>query len=450
MLLLAIDWSAMFANIGQFILAFSILVVLHEMGHFLPAKWFGCRVEKFYLFFNPWFSLWKKQVGETEYGLGWVPLGGYVKISGMIDESMDKEQLNQPPQPWEFRSKPAWQRLIIMLGGVIVNFILALILFAIILFVWGEERLPVQNLKYGLATDSLAHTIGLQDGDVITKINDKQLVFMNTLPKDLMLSESGTITVNRSGRDTTIRLPEGFIRTLTKNQLQGFIAPRIPVIVDSVSTKVEYTSGKLEKGDQLVAINNEPFLFYHEYERVKEKYKNKVVDLAVLRGGADTANIKVKIGEDGKIGFFPVGPAKLLGTEKVSYSFAQSIPAGINYGVDRLKDYITGIRLLFTSKEHKVSDNLGSVISIGKTFGGSWDWQRFWTMTALFSIILAFMNILPIPALDGGHALFTLYEMITGHKPSDKFIEYAQMVGMILLLGLMLYAFGLDIWRLFK
>jgi regulator of sigma E protease len=232
--------------------------------------------------------------------------------------------------------------------------------------------------------------------------------------------------------------------------LQGFIAPRIPVIVDSVSTKVEYTSGKLEKGDQLVAINNEPFLFYHEYERVKEKYKNKVVDLAVLRGGADTANIKVKIGEDGKIGFFPVGPAKLLGTEKVSYSFAQSIPAGINYGVDRLKDYITGIRLLFTSKEHKVSDNLGSVISIGKTFGGSWDWQRFWTMTALFSIILAFMNILPIPALDGGHALFTLYEMITGHKPSDKFIEYAQMVGMILLLGLMLYAFGLDIWRLFK
>jgi regulator of sigma E protease len=420
------------------------------MGHFLPAKWFGCRVEKFYLFFNPWFSLWKKQVGETEYGLGWVPLGGYVKISGMIDESMDKEQLNQPPQPWEFRSKPAWQRLIIMLGGVIVNFILALILFAIILFVWGEERLPVQNLKYGLATDSLAHTIGLQDGDVITKINDKQLVFMNTLPKDLMLNESGTITVNRSGRDTTIRLPEGFIRTLTKNQLQGFIAPRIPVIVDSVSTKVEYTSGKLEKGDQLVAINNEPFLFYHEYERVKEKYKNKVVDLAVLRGGADTANIKVKIGEDGKIGFFPVGPAKLLGTEKVSYSFAQSIPAGINYGVDRLKDYITGIRLLFTSKEHKVSDNLGSVISIGKTFGGSWDWQRFWTMTALFSIILAFMNILPIPALDGGHALFTLYEMITGHKPSDKFIEYAQMVGMILLLGLMLYAFGLDIWRLFK
>lgn len=450
MLLLAIDWSALFANIGQFILAFSILVVLHEMGHFLPAKWFGCRVEKFYLFFNPWFSLWKKQVGETEYGLGWVPLGGYVKISGMIDESMDKEQLKQPAQPWEFRSKPAWQRLIIMLGGVIVNFILALVLFAMILFVWGEERLPMQNLKYGLATDSLATSIGLKDGDVITAINNKPIVYMNTLPKDLMMSEGGSLTVKRGTRDTVIKLPEGFIASLGKNQFQNFVAPRIPVIVDSVSTKVQYTSGQLRKGDQLVAINNEPFLYYHEYERIKDKYKNKVVNLKVLRGGADTAQIGVKINEDGKIGFFPVAPARILGTQKVDYSFAQAIPAGINYGVDRLSDYVTGIRLLFTSKEHKVSDNLGSVISIGKTFGGSWDWQRFWTMTALFSIILAFMNILPIPALDGGHALFTLYEMITGHKPSDKFIEYAQMVGMILLLGLMLYAFGLDIWRLFK
>lgn len=440
----------MFANIGQFILAFSILVVLHEMGHFLPAKWFGCRVEKFYLFFNPWFSLWKKQVGETEYGLGWVPLGGYVKISGMIDESMDKEQMKQPAQPWEFRAKPAWQRLIIMLGGVIVNFILALVLFAMILFVWGEERLPVQNLKYGLATDSMAHSIGLQDGDLITAVNNRPIQYMNTLPKELMLSEGGTITVKRGNRDSVIHIPKGFISSLGRNQFQGFVAPRIPVIVDSVSTKVQYTSGQLQKGDQLVAINNEPFLYYHEYERVKEKYKNKVVNLQVLRGGADTAQIGVKINEDGKIGFFPVSPITLLGTEKVDYSFAQAIPAGINYGVDRLSDYITGIRLLFTSKEHKVSDNLGSVISIGKTFGGSWDWQRFWTMTALFSIILAFMNILPIPALDGGHALFTIYEMITGHKPSDKFIEYAQMVGMILLLGLMLYAFGLDIWRLFK
>ena len=449
MFLLAIDWSALFANIGQFILAFSILVVLHELGHFLPAKWFGCRVDKFYLFFNPWFSLWKKKIGETEYGLGWVPLGGYVKIAGMIDESMDKEQMKLPPQSFEFRSKPAWQRLIIMLGGVTVNFILALILFAVILFVWGEERLPSKNLKYGISTDSLATSVGLHDGDMITSINNKPFVYFNDLPKELMLTNKITLGVQRNGRDTSILMPEGFIRRLTKNQLRGFVAPRIPAVVDSVSTKIAYKEGALQKGDQLVGINNEYFQFHHEFERVKKKFKGEVVDLKVLRG-ADTATVSVKLNDDGSVGFFPKGTYSLLGSEKKHYSFFEAIPAGINYGVDRLGEYITGIRLLFTSKEHKVNDNLGSLISIGKTFGGSWDWYRFWTMTALFSIILAFMNILPIPALDGGHALFTIYEMITGRKPSDKFMEYAQMVGMVLLLGLMLYAMGLDIWRLFK
>ena len=449
MFLLAIDWSGIFANIGQFILSFSILVVLHEMGHFLPAKWFGCRVDKFYLFFNPWFSLWKKQVGETEYGVGWVPLGGYVKIAGMIDESMDKEQMQLPPQPYEFRSKPAWQRLIIMLGGVVVNFVLALIIFAMILFKWGEERLPVSSLKYGLAADSLARAVGLKDGDLITAVNNKPLVYMNNLPKDMMLNEQPVLTVDRGGVDTVIKLPQGFISTLTKNQLRGFVSARTPVIIDSLSSKIEFKNGRFQKGDQLVGINDEPFLYFNEFEKLKPKYKGQTVQIKALRNG-DTATVDVKVQEDGSIGFFPVTPDKIFTTEKIEYSFGESIPAGINYGVDRLQDYMTGIRLLFTSKEHKVSDNLGSVISIGKTFGGTWDWQRFWTMTALFSIILAFMNILPIPALDGGHALFTLYEMITGRKPSDKFIEYAQMAGMVLLLGLMLYAFGLDIWRLFK
>jgi regulator of sigma E protease len=449
MFLLAIDWSAFFANVGQFILAFSILVVLHEMGHFLPAKWFGCRVDKFYLFFNPWFSLWKKKVGETEYGLGWIPLGGYVKIAGMIDESMDKEQMKLPAEPYEFRSKPAWQRLIIMLGGVTVNFILALFLFAMILFTWGEERLPVKNLRYGFSTDSLATSVGLKDGDKITAINNKPFLYYNDLPKDLMLTDKITLKVNRDGMDTTIVMPEGFIRKLTKNQLRGFVAPRFPVIVDSVLPKIEYTSGQLLKGDQIVGLNDVPAVYHHEFERAKEANKNKAVTLKVLRNG-DTASVGVKLKDDGSVGFAFENPAKMFGTEKIEYTFFESIPAGISYGVERLGEYMTGIRLLFTSKEHKVSDNLGSVISIGKTFGGTWDWQRFWTMTALFSIILAFMNILPIPALDGGHALFTIYEMITGRKPSDKFMEYAQMVGMVLLLGLMLYAFGLDIWRLFK
>ncbi|OLY92267.1 site-2 protease. Metallo peptidase. MEROPS family M50B [Cnuella takakiae] len=449
MVLLAVNWSAFFANVGQFILSFSILVVLHELGHFLPAKWFGCRVEKFYLFFNPWFSLWKKKVGETEYGLGWVPLGGYVKISGMIDESMDKEQLNRPAESWEFRSKPAWQRLIIMLGGVTVNFILALVLFAMILFVWGEERLPMQSLKYGIATDSLATAVGLRDGDQIKALNGKPVQYYGDFMKDLAYSEAVQLTVNRNGADTTVHFPEGTVRQLTKNQLRGFVTPRIPIIVDSVSSEIKTNSGELKKGDRIVALNGQPTGYFDDFNETKLQYKGKPITLSVLRG-TDTARVGVTVKEDGSIGFFPVGPAKLFATEKKDYSFVEAIPAGANYGVERLGEYVNGIRLLFTSKEHKVSDNLGSVISIGKTFGGAWDWQRFWTMTALFSIILAFMNILPIPALDGGHALFTLAEMITGRKPSDKFMEYAQMAGMVLLLGLMLYAFGLDIWRLIR
>ena len=449
MFLLAIDWSGIFANIGQFILAFSILVVLHELGHFLPAKWFGCRVDKFYLFFNPWFSLWKKKVGETEYGLGWVPLGGYVKIAGMIDESMDKEQLNQPAQPFEFRSKPAWQRLIIMLGGVTVNFILALVLFAMILFVWGEEKLPIRNLKYGLMADSLATTVGLKDGDLITGVNNKALTYYNDLTKELMFSKGGTLQVRRNTTDTSIKLPAGFISTLTQNQLRGFVYPRYPAIIEE-DKEVTYISGKMQPGDVIVGVNNQRFEYVDEYIDAKKELKNQPITLTLLRNNSDTVQVIVKAKENTSTGIVLKDGLDQLGIEKINYSFAQSIPAGINFGVDKLKDYIRGIGLLFTSKEHKVKDNLGSVLSIGKTFGGSWDWQRFWTMTALFSIILAFMNILPIPALDGGHALFTIYEMITGRKPSDKFMEYAQMVGMVLLLSLMLYAFGLDIWRLFK
>jgi regulator of sigma E protease len=449
MALLAINWSAFFANVGQFILAFSILVILHELGHFLPAKWFGCRVEKFYLFFNPWFSLWKKKIGETEYGLGWVPLGGYVKISGMIDESMDKEQMKLPPQPWEFRSKPAWQRLIIMLGGVTVNFILALVLFAMILFVWGEERLPVKNLRYGLDADSLAKTIGLQDGDIITAVNGKPLTYYNELTKEMMLNERVLLTVNRNGRDTMIQIPEGFLSKLTKNQLQGFVYPRYPAIIEG-DEKVKYVSGKIQPGDQVVGVNDQRFSFLSDYIESKKSFKDTTIQLFLLRGQRDTVTAVVRTDERTATGLETRGPGEILGTEKIDYSFGESIPAGANYGIDRLKDYMAGVRLLFTSKEHKVNDNLGGIISIGKTFGGSWDWQRFWMMTALFSIILAFMNILPIPALDGGHALFTIAEIITGRKPGDKFMEYAQMVGMVLLLGLMLYAFGLDIWRLFK
>ncbi|MFI5133996.1 MAG: RIP metalloprotease RseP [Chitinophagales bacterium] len=449
MVLLAFNWSSFFANLGQFILAFSILVILHEMGHFLTAKWFGCRVEKFYLFFNPWFSLWKKKKGDTEYGLGWVPLGGYVKISGMVDESMDKEQMKLPAQPYEFRAKPAWQRLIIMLAGVVINFILALVIFAMLLFVWGEEKLPVANMKYGLSADSLALSAGLKDGDLIKAVNGKPLIYYNNLNKDIMLSDKVSLQVVRERRDTTIIMPEGFIRKLTKNQLQGFVSPRVPVIVED-DKDVIYVEGKMLKGDQVIGVNAKYFNFFDEYIKAKNGLKDTVISISLLRNNKDTINVKVRTNENSATRLAAKDPFEILGTDKIKYSFFESIPAGAKYGVSRLGDYIRGIRLLFTSKEHRVQDNLGSVVSIGKMFGGSWDWQRFWTMTALFSIILAFMNILPIPALDGGHALFTIFEMITGRKPSDKFMEYAQMFGMILLLGLMAYALGLDIFRMFR
>jgi regulator of sigma E protease len=269
------------------------------------------------------------------------------------------------------------------------------------------------------------------------------------LTKGIVLSERATLSINRGGRDTMVTLPQGFLSNLTKSQLSGFIYPRTPVIIDG-DADVKYVSGKMQAGDQLIGVNDKRFQYFDEYIEAKKDLRNQEITLVLLRNGRDTVKAVVKTDANTRTGLEQRDFYEVLGSEKKEYSFLESIPAGANYGVDRLKDYVTGVRLLFTSKEHKVSDNLGSVISIGKTFGGTWDWKRFWMMTALFSIILAFMNILPIPALDGGHALFTIYEIITGRKPGDKFIEYAQMAGMALLLGLMLYAFGLDIWRLFR
>lgn len=448
-MLLAIDWNSVLVKTGQFILSFSILVVLHELGHFLPARWFKTKVEKFYLFFNPWFSLWKKKIGETEYGLGWVPFGGYVKIAGMVDESMDKEQMKQPPQPWEFRSKPAWQRLIIMVGGVIVNIILALVLFIMITYVWGEEYIPAKNVKYGVHADSLARKIGIQNGDRIVGLDGKPVENFNTIPVDLVLNEVKTIQIDRNGQAINITIPNNFVKELNRNKLNGFVDYRLPIIVDSVSNKAKFTLDRLQKGDRIIGFNKKPIVFYHEFDSLKKDFKNEEVLLTVQRGETDAYLVEVKAKLDnGSVGFFPVAPAKLFGTNVKKYTLAQSIPVGIDRCFETLGRYITGIKQIFTGKV-AAKDSLGSVISIGNTFPGVWDWQRFWTLTAIFSIILAFMNILPIPALDGGHALFTLVEMITGKKPGDKFMEYAQMVGMALLLGLMAYALGLDFWRLF-
>ncbi len=447
--LLAISLSIVGVKIAQFILSFSILVVLHELGHYLPAKLFKCRVEKFYLFFNPWFSLWKKQKGETEYGIGWIPFGGYVKISGMIDESMDKAQLNTPAQPWEFRSKPAWQRLIIMVGGVVVNILLAIVIFIGITWVWGKQELPIKNLKYGVYADSLAKSIGIQDGDNVVGIDGKAIVNFGTLESDVVLSEAKQLNVLRNGQEIALQIPDGFAKHIVKQKkFSGMLMPRYPVIVDSVSSSAVVKDGQLLKGDTLIALNNHTFKYYQEFDAIKKSLSDSLVVITLLRG-ADTIHLKALVNSKGALGFFQVSPFDILGTVTLNYSLIQSIPIGMADCWNTLDKYISGIKQIFTGKVN-ASDSLGSVISIGNTFPGVWDWERFWTLTGIFSIVLAFMNILPIPALDGGHALFTLYEMITKRKPSDKFMEYAQMAGMVLLLGLMAYALGLDFWRLFK
>jgi regulator of sigma E protease len=448
--ILAIDWHVFGVKAGQFILSFSILVVLHELGHFLPAKWFGCRVEKFYLFFNPGFSLFKKKIGETEYGLGWVPFGGYVKISGMVDESMDKEQMKLPPQPWEFRSKPAWQRLIIMLGGVTVNVVLALIIFVGITWVWGEEFLPPQNARYGLATDSLGKSMGIVDGDIVTKVDGVPVRDESRVPFEIMSREPQKITVLRNGSEQELAVPKGMVSSLNQSRGGGFVSLRFPGIINAFASSSNAEKAGLQKGDRLVAIDSVATPFYQDFQREVRKRKGRTAAVRVARG-SDTMSITVPVSEEGVIGIAAQVNMDSLGmhTELKKYSFGEAIPAGMRRCWTTLSNYMTGLKQLFTGKA-KAKDSLGSVISIGSVFPGQWDWESFWTLTGIFSIILAFMNVLPIPALDGGHALFTLYEMITGRKPGDKFMEYAQMVGMVLLLGLMAYALGLDIWRLFK
>lgn len=455
MLLLAIEWASVGTKVLQFILSFSILVVLHELGHFLPARWFKCRVEKFYLFFNPWFSLFKKKIGDTEYGLGWIPFGGYVKISGMIDESMDKEQMQQAPQPWEFRSKPAWQRLIIMLGGVTVNVLLAFAIFIMIMWVWGDRYVPVANLKYGLYADTLGRKIGMQDGDNIIAVAGKPIERHGSAGSEIIMNEAKTITVLRDGRPVELNVPPGVIGQLNKNRLQGLALVRYPEVVDSVLPWAKVLQGNVRKGDTLINLDGHPVQYFSDiikdstFAHIAEK---KIVSLTYLRNGHDTVHVLAERNpnKDGQLGIHYRTMDDILGSKHIPYTFAQAVPAGIHKSIETLSNYIRNLKLLFTSKEVKAQDSLGSVISIASIFPSVWDWESFWMLTGIFSILLAFMNVLPIPALDGGHALFTLVEMISGRKPSDKFIEYAQMVGMVLLFSLMAYALGLDIFHAFK
>ncbi|MEN9381139.1 MAG: hypothetical protein RI940_20 [Bacteroidota bacterium] len=447
---LAIDFASIGIKTGQFILSFSILVVLHELGHFIPARLFKARVEKFYLFFNPGFSLWKKKIGETEYGIGWIPFGGYVKISGMIDESLDKEQLNKAPESWELRSKPAYQRLIVMLGGVIVNVILAIVIFIGISWYWGEEYLPAKNVVYGVHASDLAKSIGVKDGDIIVGLDNKELKNFEQLESKLVLENPKTLEVKRGDSLVSLTVPNTLSSSLAKiKKAIPFATPRFPVIVDSIGKSAVTMDGtQFEKGDTLLMINNQSVQYRYEFETLKKKLADSIVVISALRG-SDTVKIKALISSTGQIGVFLKLPYDIFTTVHTSYNFIEAIPVGTQRCFSTLDNYVQGIKQIFTGKVN-ANESLGSLISIGNTFPSEWDWYKFWTLTAVFSIILAFMNVLPIPALDGGHALFILFEMITGRKPGDKFMEYAQIVGMVIMFGLMFYALGLDVWRLFK
>lgn len=448
MVLLAIDWAGAGVQAAQFVVSFSIIVILHEMGHFVPAKWFKCRVEKFYLFFNPWFSLWKKKIGETEWGLGWIPFGGYVKISGMIDESMDKEAMKQPPKPYEFRAKPAWQRLIIMVGGVVVNLILGFLIYALMMWYWGDEYLPTNNLKYGIATDSLARSIGLRDGDQIKSLDGEYVERFYTIPLRVILNDPKTMQVERDGQTVNINIPKDFGSKLIKHRAIGFVSPRVPFQAKNVTdTSVSYKAG-LRRGDKVIAVNNTPVPFFDDFREQILANKSKEVSMQVLRG-ADTVQMRLVVPKSGRIGVENIDTDSVLTFKTIRYGFFGAIPAGFNKSIETLESYWLQLKMIFSGKVNP-NDSLGSVLSIGKMFPPEWNWKAFWQLTAFFSLVLALMNILPIPALDGGHALFTIIEMITGRKPNEKVVEYAQMAGMILLLGLMAYALGLDIFRMFK
>ncbi|MDR0794029.1 MAG: RIP metalloprotease RseP [Chitinophagaceae bacterium] len=448
MTLLAIDWGSVGIKAAQFILSISILVVFHEFGHFITAKLFKCRVEKFYLFFDPWFSLFKKKKGETEYGIGWVPLGGYVKISGMIDESMDKAQMKEPPKPYEFRSKPAWQRLIIMVSGVVVNVLLAFVIYAMMLWHWGDSYLPTKNLKYGIATDSLGKSIGLQNGDKIMSVDGKEVERFNNVSLKIILDNAKSIEVERDGQTKSIAIPDDFAQNLIHFKDVDFIVPRLFNVISKVAdTSVAQKAG-LKDGDKIVEANGTPIQFYDQFKEVIQANKNKPLTIKVLRGN-DTVAINLTVPKAGMIGIATQIPDSVYQFTKLQYGFLESLPAGLNKSKETLRSYVLQLKLIFSGKV-KASESVGSVISIGNLFPGQWDWESFWKLTAFISLILAFMNILPIPALDGGHALFCIIEMITGRKPSDKFMERAQMIGMVLLLSLMAYALGLDVFRLFK
>ena len=435
-------------KIIQLLLSLSLLVIIHEFGHFVLARYFKTRVEKFYLFFDWPFALFKHKWGETEYGIGMIPLGGYVKIAGMIDESMDREQMKQPPQPYEFRSKKAWQRLLIMLGGVFFNFLFALIIYVGVLSLWGETYLPAANVKYGILTDSTGYAMGFRNGDKIISVDGTPVDNFYTIIPDVLLNERQVITVDRQGEMVNIPIAREFIPRLLKNP--DVIDARIPFgpfVVSGFSDDSPAKNAGLAVGDEIVALDNKAFEWYDEFQGYLASHKNTPLTVTVKRA-AELVDLTVRPTEAGILGVFrEAGNVLQLSTKH--YSFFQAIPAGVTKGWNTTKDYLKQFKLIF-SKDTKAYESLGGFNAIGNIFPGKWNWHAFWNLTAFLSLILAVMNILPIPALDGGHVMFLTFEVVTGRKPSDKFMENAQIVGMVILLALLIFANGNDILKLIR
>jgi regulator of sigma E protease len=443
----------------QLFAALSLLILLHEFGHFFFARLFKTRVEKFYLFFDFFFpfsgllnfSLFKKKKGDTEYGIGWFPLGGYVKISGMVDESMDKEAMQQPPQPWEYRSKKPYQRLFIMLGGIIMNVITAMIIYAFIFGVWGEQYLPTQNATYGIMVDSLGEKMGLRSGDFITAVDGKGVDRFNKIVPEMIVNEAKTIQVYRDGHTVDVPIPEGTVRGILKLKRNTFIQPRMPIVVGDVSKKSEAEHMGIKAGDSIIAINSQPVMFFDEFDKKKRELAGKAISVTVVRNHKDLVELHGVVPENKILGFQPdLDASKFFKLSTIKYGPIQAIGKGFTYTFAQIDNYWRQLKLIFTSKEIKASESLGGIVSFGKMFSPVFDWQDFLMLTAFVSIILAVMNLLPVPGLDGGYVIFLIFEMISGRKVSDKVMERATTVGLVLLLGLMLYANGLDIFRLFR
>ena len=437
----------------QLILSLSILVVLHELGHFLPAKYFKTKVEKFYLFFDPWFSIFKKKVGETEYGVGWLPLGGYVKIAGMIDESMDKEQMKKPPQDWEFRAKPAWQRLIIMTGGVIVNLLLGVFIYSMTLYTYGDKFLSNKNLVDGVwCVDKLSSELGFSTGDKIIGVDGESVERFSSIVEKMLVAE--VVNIERDGKTIEVKLPADFIERLIENEKSMLFYPRVPAIVSSFIENSNCEAAGFAPLDQIIEIEGLPIKYHDQVAGVLSNYANSYASIKVLRGNEELV-LNTKVSESGTIGFYPallsLNQLEEYGVYKmtsVSYTLLGSFPAGLNKAAIKLGGYIDQFKLIL-NPDSGAYKGVGGFGAIGSLFPAQWDWERFWNLTAFLSLMLAFLNILPIPALDGGHVAFLLYEIVVGKPAPEKFMEYAQVVGMLILLALVLYANGNDIIKLF-